>query len=70
MLVSERYKRVRAFRKQEIELLAKGYRRHETDWEIHRGGRYDEVIIDAVISSDGKYVYTKLGKPTEAKHGS
>ena len=39
-----------------------GYQRHETDWEIHRGGRYDEVIVDAKISVCGKYVYTLLGK--------
>jgi len=34
---------------------------HETDWEIHRGGRWNEIIVDVVISVDGKYVYTKLG---------
>lgn len=63
MLVNETYKRAKAFRTQAKKLLAQGYRRHETDWEIHRGGRYDEVILDAVISTDGKYVYTKIGKP-------
>jgi hypothetical protein len=39
-----------------------GYRKHETDWEIHRGGRHDEVISDVKISCDGKYVWTKLEK--------
>jgi hypothetical protein len=38
-----------------------GYRRHETDWEIHRGFRYNEVIVDVKIDQSGKYVWTKLG---------
>lgn len=63
LLTSIYSKQIRAFRKQGKELLAKGYRRHETDWEIMRGHRMEEVIIDAVISTDGKYVYTKLGRP-------
>ena len=48
-------------RRQKRELTKLGYRRHETDWEIHRGSRYREVIVDARISTDGKYVYTLLG---------
>lgn len=51
-----------AFRKEKKKLTALGYRQHETDWEIHRGARQDEVILDAKISVDGKYVYTKVGK--------
>lgn len=51
-----------AFRKEERRLKREGYRRHETDWEILRGSRYDEVIVDARISACGKYVYTKLGQ--------
>jgi hypothetical protein len=50
-----------AFLRQERRLLAQGYRMHETDWEIHRGVRRREVILDAKVSTDGKYVYTKLG---------
>lgn len=49
-----------ALRRQAKALAALGYRRHETDWEIHRGGRYRERIVDAVISIDGKHVWTKL----------
>lgn len=41
---------------------AAGFRKHETDWEIHRGGRWNERIVDVKISVDGKYVWTKLGK--------
>ena len=50
-----------AFRREEKRLLAQGYRRHETDWEIHRGGRQGERIVDAVVSTCGMYVYTKVG---------
>lgn len=50
------------FRRQEKKLLSNGFRRHETDWEIIRGGKADHIIAEAVISSDGKYVYTRLEK--------
>jgi hypothetical protein len=60
MKVTERTKRVLQFRREERELTKAGYRRHETDWEIHRGFRIGERIIDARISCDGRYVYTKL----------
>ena len=63
MRITALTRRALAFRREERALTRDGYRRHETDWEIHRGGRYDEVIVDAKISACGKYVYTKLGKP-------
>lgn len=63
MKVTARTRRALAFRRQARELTRRGYRCHETDWEIHRGGRQGERILDAVISTDGKYVYTKIGKP-------
>lgn len=66
MRVTDRTRRALAFRRQERTLTNEGYRRHETDWEIHRGGRHDEVIVDVKISTCGKYVYTKLGKPASA----
>lgn len=50
-----------AVRREERTLRAAGYRRHETDWEIHRGYRHRDVILDAKISADGKYVWTKIG---------
>ena len=53
-----------AFRRQEKKLTQLGYQRHETDWEVIRGiESRNLVILDAVISTDGKYVYTKIGKP-------
>lgn len=58
-------KRALAFRREARRLEALGYRRHETDWEIHRGGRQGEVIVDAKVSVCGKYVYTKLGKKSQ-----
>jgi hypothetical protein len=64
MKVTARTIRALAARREARELQSQGYRRHETDWEIHRGlGRTDEVIIDVKISACGKYVWTKLGKP-------
>ena len=61
MFVSKRLREMVAFRRQARDLYAKGYQRHETDPRIIRGGLWDHIIIDAVISVDGKYVYTKLG---------
>lgn len=61
MIVTAFTRKALAFRRQERELKAQGYRRHETDWEIHRGFRHDEFIVDVKISACGKYVYTKLG---------
>ena len=61
MKVTDFTRRALAFRREERRLTKLGYRRHETDWEIHRGGRIRERIIDAKISVDGMYVYTLLG---------
>lgn len=62
MIVTSLTRRILAIRRQERELTKLGYRRHETDWEIHRGGRMGDVILDVRISACGLYVYTKLGK--------
>lgn len=53
-----------AVRREDRRMKALGYRKHETDWEIHRGlGMTDQVILDAKISADGQYVWTKIGRP-------
>ena len=62
MIVTDFTKEALAFRRQAKQLEVEGYRRHETDWEILRGARCDEKIVDVKISVCGKYVYTKLGK--------
>lgn len=62
MKVTNRTKSALAVRRERRALENEGFRRHETDWEIHRGMRHDEVIVDARISVCGRYVYTKLGK--------
>lgn len=49
-----------AVRRQHKRLTERGYRRHETDWEVVRGGRQQETIVDVQISMDGKHVYTLL----------
>lgn len=59
-------KRVLAVRREHRRMTQAGYTRHETDWEIVRGSRQNEVIVDVVISNDGKNVWTKLGNPTPA----
>lgn len=48
-------------RREERRFKAAGYRRHETDWEIHRGFAVGKHIIDAKVSADGLYVWTLLG---------
>lgn len=63
MKVTDFTRHALASRRQAKRLTAAGYRRHETDWEIHRGGRYNEVIVAVEISTCGKYVWTKLGLP-------
>lgn len=60
MIVTEFTKRALAMRRESKRLIALGYRLHETDWEILRGGRHRERIVDAKISADGKHVWTLL----------
>ena len=62
MKMNEFARRWLSIRREQRNLERKGYRRHETDWEILRGHRTDERIVDAKVSVCGKYVYTKIGK--------
>jgi hypothetical protein len=51
-----------AARREDRRMKQLGYTKHETDWTIHRGlGTTHLVIVDAKISVDGKYVWTKIG---------
>lgn len=61
MIVTGWTRRALAVRREERRLIPLGYRRHETDWEIIRGGRYRERIVDAKISADGRHVWTLIG---------
>lgn len=63
MKFTEFTKRALAVRRERRQMYAAGYREHETDWEILRGSRMGDVILDARVSVDGLYVYTKIGKP-------
>ena len=69
MRVTENTRRILAARRENRDLTAQGYRRHETDWEIHRGfmACKDYRILDARVSVDGLYVYTKVGRTTTDK---
>lgn len=60
MIVTQRTKDALAAKRQERELKKLGYRKHETDWEIHRGGWRMAKIVDVKISACGKFVYTKV----------
>ncbi len=64
MKVTEFTRSALEVRRENRRMTALGYRKHETDWEIHRGlGATDQVILDAQISADGKHVWTKIGRP-------
>ncbi len=61
MRVTTSTRRNLAIRREDRTLKRLGYRKHETDWEIHRRHRTGEVILDVKISMDGRYVYTLVG---------
>ena len=61
MRVTTRTRRILATRREERDFKRLGYRKHETDWEIHRGHRTGDVIQDVKISMDGRHVYTLVG---------
>ena len=62
MKLTDASRRILTSRREYRDMNAMGYKKHETDWEIHRGGMHDHVIVDAKISACGKYVWTLLGK--------
>lgn len=69
MKVTEFTRGTLTVRREHRRMTALGYHKHETDWEIHRGlGATDQVILDAKISTDGKYVWTKVGLPPHIEH--
>jgi len=67
MIVTDFTRNVLASKREDRQMTKAGYRKQETDWEIHRGmaAFNGEVILDAKISLDRKYVWTKIGKPEE-----
>ena len=64
MIVTDWTRLALAVRREERRLSALGYRRYETDFEVVRGGRRRERIVDAKISVDGKHVWTLIGHGT------
>lgn len=64
MLVNERTRKVLAIRRQRRDLLAAGYEEVGENggklWELERGGRYDQRIVDAVVSAGDKSVFVKV----------
>jgi hypothetical protein len=63
MKVNDVTRRILAWRKQNRDLLAKGYEEVGEGggklWELYRGGRSRHRIVDAIIAVDGKSVYVK-----------
>ncbi len=35
-------------------------------WQIHRGSRLGQIILDAKISNNRRFVWIKIGNPTAA----
>lgn len=63
MKLTAHTRRILAARRQARRLKAAGYEVCEPRWEIISGGRHREVILDVVISTDGKRIFTKIGPP-------
>ena len=61
MRVTDLTRKQLAVRREARTMRANGYRLHETDWEVVRGYRWREVIVDARVSVDGLGVWTKIG---------
>lgn len=67
MIVTDYVKRALAERREARRMRAAGYRLCETDWEIIRGARWREMILDVVVASDRKHVWTKIGPLNNAQ---
>ena len=55
------FRRFLKSRREQRDMLKAGYRHHETDWDIIRGNRRGEVILDVKIDASGLGVWTKIG---------
>jgi hypothetical protein len=63
MLVTDHTRRALAYRRQKKQLLAEGYEYvSEPIWELHRGARWRERIVDVKISTDGQSLYVKTAE--------
>lgn len=60
MLVNDLTRIVLRIRRENRRLSSLGYTKHETDWQLVRGGKRDWRIVDAKVSADGKHVWTKI----------
>ena len=68
MKVTDFTRRALAVRREQRDMVRQGWKKHETDWQIVRGGISEcrKVIIGVRISVDGKHVWTKTGMPGDA----
>lgn len=66
MKITDHTRRVLAYRRQFRDLTAKGYEevgeRGGRLWEIYRGGRVGQRIVDCVIATHGLSVFVRIEK--------
>lgn len=67
MRFTERTKSALAYRRQKRDLESRGYEeigeRGGNLWEIYRGGRMGQKIVDAVVATHGMSVFVKIERP-------
>lgn len=64
VVVTEITRRSLAIRRQRRDLQAAGYEEVGENggnlWQLERGGRYHQRIVDAIVSAGGKSVFVKI----------
>lgn len=68
MKVNKFTKRVLQYRRETKKMNAAGFVLVEPDWEIMRGSRQDEVVLDVKICCDRKHIWVQIGKDERICH--
>lgn len=67
MLVNDRTRKAFAYSRQRRNLEAKGYEEVGEGggklWELYRGYRRNQRIVDAIVAAHGMSVFVKIEKP-------
>ena len=66
MKMTDWTREVLAYRREKRRMEAAGYKYHELDWRMHRGGLMDHVIADVKIDSVGTGVWYRLAKKDQS----
>jgi len=56
-------KRILKVRRDYRDRIASGFERIEGPWQITRGGRWQEKILEVAVSANGKDLWVRCGKP-------